>query len=153
MIEEEGIVAEVQGGVAKVEILKKSACEQCAASGTCHPGDQELMEADNPLGAVKGQKVKVVVAPQLYLKASIILYGIPMAAMVAGAILGKNAAVAYAGEANSDLWAFIAGMTCLVISFYFIRLYNNKVEKTREYKPVIVEILSRPEDGKAVPTL
>ncbi|OGW38190.1 MAG: hypothetical protein A2X58_05160 [Nitrospirae bacterium GWC2_56_14] len=153
MIEEEGIVAEVQGSVAKVEILKKSACEQCAASGTCHPGDQELMEADNPLGAVKGQKVKVVVAPQLYLKASIILYGIPMAAMVAGAILGKNAAVAYAGEANSDLWAFIAGMTCLVISFYFIRLYNNKVEKTREYKPVIVEILSRPEDGKAVPTL
>jgi sigma-E factor negative regulatory protein RseC len=153
MIEEEGIVAEVQGNIAKVEILKKSACENCAASGTCHPGDQELMEADNPLGAVKGQKVKVVVAPQLYLKASIILYGIPMAAMVAGAILGKNAAVAYAGEANSDLWAFIAGMTCLVISFYFIRLYNNKVEKTREYKPVIVEILSRPEDGKAVPTL
>ena len=153
MIEEEGIVAEVQGNIAKVEILKKSACEQCAASGTCHPGDQELMEADNPLGAVKGQKVKVVVAPQLYLKASIILYGIPMAAMVAGAILGKNAAIAYVGEANSGLWAFITGMTCLVISFYFIRLYNNKVEKTREYKPVIVEILSRPDDGKAAPTL
>jgi sigma-E factor negative regulatory protein RseC len=153
MIEEEGIVAEVQGSVAKVAILKKSACENCAASGTCHPGDQELMEADNPLGAVKGQKVKVVVAPQLYLKASIILYGIPMAAMVAGAILGKNTAIAFIGEANSDLWAFIAGMTCLVISFYFIRLYNNKVEKTREYKPVIVEILSRPEDGKEVPTL
>ena len=49
------------------------------------------MEADNPLGAVKGQKVKVVLAPQIYLKASIILYGIPMVAMVAGAILGKNA--------------------------------------------------------------
>jgi positive regulator of sigma E activity len=64
-----------------------------------------------------------------------------MVAMVAGAILGKNAARTIAGEANSDLWAFIAGMTCLVISFYFIRLYNNKVEKTREYKPVIVEIL------------
>ena len=153
MIEEEGIVAEVRGNIARVEILKKGACEKCAASGICHTGDQELMEADNPLGAVKGQKVKVVVAPQLYLKASLILYGIPMAAMVAGAILGKNAAVAYIGEANSDLWAFIAGMTCLVISFYFIRLYNNKVEQTREYKPVIVEILSRPEDGKAVPPL
>ena len=153
MIEEEGIVAEVHGSSAKVEILKKSACEKCAASGTCHPGDQELMEADNPLGAVKGQKVMVVVAPQLYLKASIILYGIPMVAMVSGAILGKNAAIALTGEANSDLWAFIAGMICLVISFYFIRLYNNKVEKTREYKPVIVAILSRSEDGKVVPTL
>jgi sigma-E factor negative regulatory protein RseC len=153
MIEEEGIVAEVHGTIAKVEILKKSACENCSASGTCHPGDQDLMEADNPLGAVKGQRVKVVVAPQVYLKASLILYGIPMVAMVTGAILGKNAAVAYVGEPNSDLWAFIAGMTCLVISFLFIRLYNNKVEKTREYKPVIVEILSRSEDGKVVPPL
>ncbi len=153
MIEEEGIVAEIQGSSAKVEILKKSACEKCSAAGVCHPGDQELMEADNPLGAIKGQRVMVVVAPQLYLKASIILYGIPMVAMVSGAILGKNAAIAYVGEANSDLWAFIVGMTCLAISFYFIRLYNNKVEKTREYKPVIVAILSRPEDGKVAPTL
>lgn len=153
MIEEEGIVEEVQGGIAKVALLKKSACENCAASGTCHPGEKELMEADNPLGAVKGEKVKVVLAPQIYLKASLILYGIPMVAMVAGAILGKNAAIAFRGEPNSDLWAFIAGMTCLVISFLFIRLYNNKVEKTREYKPVIVEILSRPDDGKVVPTL
>ncbi|HSA77279.1 MAG TPA: SoxR reducing system RseC family protein [Nitrospirota bacterium] len=142
MIEEEGIVAEVEGSVAKVAILKKSACEQCAASGVCHPGDQSYMEAVNPLGAVRGQKVKVVVAPQLYLKASIILYGIPMAAFIGGAILAKNVAVLYGAEANSDLWAFVAGAICLLISFFFIRMYNKKVEKTQKYKPVIVEILS-----------
>ncbi|MGE5173517.1 MAG: SoxR reducing system RseC family protein [Betaproteobacteria bacterium] len=141
MIEEEGIVAETEGGIAKVAILKKSACEQCAASGVCHPGDQDFMEAANPLGAVKGQKVKVVVAPQMYLKASIILYGIPMAALVAGAIVAKNIAAHYVGEQNSDLWAFIGGMVCTVISFLFIRAYNKKVEKTQKYKPVIVEIL------------
>lgn len=141
MIEEEGIVAEVEGDIAKVAILKKSACEQCAAAGVCHPGDQEYMEASNPLGAKKGQKVKVVVAPQVYLKASIILYGVPMAALVGGAIIAKNLAMQYGSEANSDLWAFIAGMACMLVSFVFIRRYNKKVEKTREYKPVIVEIL------------
>ncbi|HEX9021754.1 MAG TPA: SoxR reducing system RseC family protein [Nitrospirota bacterium] len=142
MIEEEGIVAEIEGDVAKVSILKKSACEQCAASGVCHPGDTELMEAVNPLGAKKGQKVKVVVAPQMYLKASIILYGVPMAVFIAAAILGKNLAVKFGAEANSDLWAFVAGAVSLVVSFFFIRLYNKKVEKTQQYKPVIVEILS-----------
>lgn len=142
MIEEEGIVAEVEGDSAKVAILKKSACESCAASGVCHPGDQELMEAANPLGAKKGQKVKVVIAPQVYLKASIILYGIPMAVFIAAAIIGKNLAVQFGTEANSDLWAFIAGMACLLISFVFIRAYNKKVEKSQQYKPVIVEILS-----------
>ena len=140
MIEEEGIVAEIEGDIAKVAVLKKSACEQCAASGVCHPGDQEYLEASNPLGAKKGQKVKIVLAPQIYLKASIILYGIPMAALIAGAIVAKNLALK-AGAQNSDLWAFGAGMICLFISFLFIRSYNNKVEKTEKYKPMIVEIL------------
>lgn len=143
MIEEEGIVVEVQGDVAKVAIVKKSSCEKCAASGVCHPGDGEdsSMEASNLLGAKKGQRVKVVVAPQVYLKASIILYGIPMAVFIAAAILGKNLGLKYGTEANSDLWAFISGMTFMVISFVFIKRYNTKVEKTQEYKPLIVEIL------------
>jgi len=142
MIEEEGVVAEIEDDIARVAILTKSACEQCAASGVCHPGDQEYLEAANPLGAKKGQKVKVVLAPQVYLKASIILYGIPMAALIAGAIIGKNISIRYVGEQNSDLWAFIAGAVCMLVSFIFIRSYNKKVEKTQKYKPVIVEILS-----------
>jgi len=142
MIEEEGIVAEIEGDIAKVAILKKSACEQCSAAGVCHPGDQEYMDAANPLGAVKGQKVKVVIAPQMYLKASIILYGIPMVALITGAIIAKNIAARYVGEDGSDLWAFLAGMALMLVSFFFIRVYNNKVEKTQKYKPVIVEILS-----------
>jgi sigma-E factor negative regulatory protein RseC len=142
MIEEEGIVSETADGMAKVAITKKSSCEKCAASGMCHPGDEDLMEAANPLGAQKGQKVKVVIAPQMYLKASIILYGIPMAVFIAAAIGGKNLAIGTGSEAHSDLWAFVAGTIALVISFLFIRAYNNKVEKTQKYKPVIVEILS-----------
>ncbi len=134
---------EAHDGLAKVAVLTKSACEKCASSGVCHPqGEDSFMEASNPLGAKKGQKVKVVLAPQLYLKASIIVYGIPMAVFIAAAIIAKNLAVRYGSEANSDLWAFAAGMTCLVICFFFIRSYNKKVERTREYKPVIVEILS-----------
>ncbi len=142
MIEEEGIVVETEGGVAKVSVLKKSACEQCAASGVCHPGDTEFLEASNPLNAKAGQKVKVVLAPQIYLKASIILYGLPMAALISGAIIAKKIASAYVGDQDSDLWAFLAGAACTVVTFFFIRSYNKKVEKTQEYKPVIVEILS-----------
>jgi len=142
MIEEEGIVAEIVDGMAKVAIMKKSACEQCAAAGVCHPGEQDLMEAVNPLGAKKGQKVKVVVAPQVYLKASMILYGIPMTVFIAGAIIAKNLAIRAGHEAGSDLWAFLAGTACLLASFFFIRSYSKKVERTQKYKPVIVEILS-----------
>jgi sigma-E factor negative regulatory protein RseC len=141
MIEEEGIVVEVTASGAKVSILAKSACEKCSASEVCHPGDQEYMEAANPLGAKKGQKVKVVLAPQVYLKASIILYGIPMVFFVAAAVAGKNLGLRYGTESASDLWAFIAGMVSVTVSFLFIWMYNKKVEKTPQYKPVIAEIL------------
>ncbi len=142
MIEEEGMVMETTGDIAKIAILTKSACEKCAASDTCHPREgDKLMEASNPLNAKKGQRVKVVLAPQVYLKAAIIVYGIPVTAFIAAAIVAKNLTLASAGEKGSDLWAFLAGLVCLVISFFFIRGYNKKVERTREYKPVIVEIL------------
>ena len=99
------------------------------------------MEAANPLNARKGQKVKVILAPQVYLKAAIIIYGIPVTAFIAAAIIAKNLTVGSDGEQRSDLWAFVAGAVALVVSFFFIRRYNKKVEKTQEYKPTIVEIL------------
>lgn len=141
MIEEEGMVIEADGSTAKVAVLKKSACESCAAAGVCHPGDQEYLEASNPLGAKKGQKVKVVLAPQVYLKASLVLYGLPITALIAGAIIAKNIAMRQGAEPASDLWAFAGGMVCMFVSFVFVRLYNKKVERTKEYQPVIVEIL------------
>jgi sigma-E factor negative regulatory protein RseC len=141
MIEEEGIVVETNGDLAKVSIVAKSACDNCSASNVCHPGEQEYMEASNPVGAKKGQKVNLVVAPQAYLKASIILYGIPMTVFVAAAIIGKNLGLRYGTEAGSDLWAFIAGVAALLVSFIYIKRYNNKVEKTQQYKPIVVEIL------------
>lgn len=142
MIEEEGVIIETSGDVAKVAVMKKGACESCASSGVCHPGDEEsYMEATNPLNAKKGQRVKVVLAPQLYLKASIILYGVPVTVFVTAAIIGKNLAEAFVPGSDSDLWAFLAGSVCMIVSFLFIKRYNKKVERTREYKPVIMEIL------------
>jgi len=142
MIEEEGIVMETHGGIAKIAIVTKSACEKCASASTCHPeGPDSLMEAANPLNAKKGQKVKVILAPQVYLKAALIIYGIPVTAFITAAIIAKNLTVGFAGDRGSDLWAFVAGALCLVVSFFFIRSYNKKVEKTQAYKPMIVEIL------------
>jgi len=83
----------------------------------------------------------VVLAPQVYLKAAIIIYGIPVGAFIAAAVIAKNLTMGAAGDKGSDLWAFIAGSVCLAVSFFFIRRYNKKVEKTQEYKPMIVEIL------------
>ena len=100
------------------------------------------MEAANPLGAQKGQKVKVVIAPQFYLKASHHSLRHSHGGIYSRRDRCEKDRHKSGSEANSDLWAFFAGMLCLVISFLFIRRYNKKVEKSQKYKPVIVEILS-----------
>jgi positive regulator of sigma E activity len=145
MIEEEGVVIAVEGKTAKVSVLKKSACESCAAAGVCHPqdADRSLLTADNPLHAMQGQRVKVLLAPQVYLKrSSLIQYGVPAAALVSGAIIAKNLAMRFGGEAQSDLWALFGGTACLLFGYGFIRIQNKKVEQLPNYKPIIVEILS-----------
>lgn len=145
MIEEEGMVIAVEGNTARVSVLKKSACESCAAAGVCHPQDTDrsVLLADNPLKAVPGQKVKVLLAAQVYLQQSFLVqYGVPVAACIGGAIIAKNLSMRFAGEAYSDLWAFFSGTVCLLAAFIFIRIRNRKTAKAPKYKPVIVEILS-----------
>lgn len=147
MIEEEGVVVGISGGNATVEILRKSACESCAAAGICHPRDanKSFMEAANPLRAVPGQKVRVELKPQSYLQMAIVLYGVPLAALVTGAIVAKNLSLYTSGGEHSDRWAFYTGIVCMIVSFVSIRLYAKKVMKKPQYKPVIREILSERE--------
>lgn len=141
MLEEEGIVIETLGPKAKVQIEKKSACASCSAAHVCHPPEQDLLEADNPIGAVKGQKVKIIVQPDQYLKASIILYGVPLVVFLGVVVLGKILAVQLAGELYSDLWAFLAACAGTFLTYMLIVRYHRKSNRIHAYDPVISEII------------
>ncbi len=99
------------------------------------------MEAANPLKAIPGQKVLIELRPQIYMQMPIVLYGIPLASLVSGAIIAKKLSLHAAAGSASDWWAFFAGITCMVISYASIRAYAHKIRKTPKFKPVIREIL------------
>lgn len=141
MLEEEGIVIEALGLKAKVQVEKRSACESCSAAAICHPPEHDYLEANNPIGAVKGQKVKVIVQPDQYLKASIILYGIPLVIFLGLVVIGKILAVRLVGELYSDLWAFIAACVGTFLTYMLIVRYHEKSHRSHAYDPVISEII------------
>ena len=91
MIEETGVVTKAEGITAKVLVQKRGSCESCAATGVCESskGGMEI-EALNPVQARVGQRVKVSIKPQVYLKGTMLIYGLPLIALLAGAILGKD---------------------------------------------------------------
>jgi sigma-E factor negative regulatory protein RseC len=141
-MEEIGVVIETEGIMARVRVQKSGACDACAAAGTCKPSEETAeLEAFNPIMAKVGQTVRLALKPQLYLKASIIVYGLPVAALIGGAILGKNIGESYFKGTNSDLIAAAFGFGALIISFIIIKLWSSNVEKKEEYRPVIEEII------------
>ena len=142
MIEEIGIVTKTDGIMAKVAVQKKGTCEGCGVKGVCETqGEGAEIEALNPVDAKVGQTVKVSIKAQVYLKGTMLVYGIPVIALIAGAIFGKNIGEAYFRETSSDLIAAITGFGSLFLSFLIIKIWTRTFETKTEYKPVIEEII------------
>ncbi len=144
MINETGTVTKVDGIMALVAVQKKSSCEGCTAGGACKTtAEGAEIEALNPVHAGVGQIVRLSIAPYTYLKGTMLIYGIPVVVLIAGAIAGKNIGDTYFPSINSDLIAAIAGFGLLVLSLLGIKIWSNKMDSNTEYKPVIEEIIDR----------
>lgn len=143
MIEEEGIVIQTFDDKAKVKTIRSSVCEGCASASFCHPekGTEMIMEVVNNIHAKVGERVKIGLKPGVYLKASFLVYMVPIIVFIIGAIIGKELAVYVSYSKDSDLFAIISGVILLIPTFIAMRLYNRKIEKDRSYQPVILEVM------------
>jgi sigma-E factor negative regulatory protein RseC len=141
IVEEVGIIKNIDGMTATVSIPRKSACEGCSFSA-CKAGEEGmLIEALNPVNAGVGQKVRIVMKPYTYLKGSAIVYGIPAIALVAGAVLGKEVLSRYFVRTDPDILSAITGFIAFALSFLFIKVWSKKTAEKEDIKPVIEEIL------------
>lgn len=141
-MEETGVVKIVTGPVATVTVAKKSMCENCTA-GTCLLTNEgaELV-ALNKAGAKVGQTVRVALTPYTYLKGSLVVYGLPAAMLVIGAVVGKHFSPRVFESIDPELGSALFGFGFFAVSFLLIKLWSMGAEKKTEYRPVVVEIIS-----------
>ncbi len=141
-LEEEGIVVEVRDDRAVVAVTGGSACDKCPSASLCKgDGEQKTLTAVNPFNAKAGDRVRVVMHSQMYLKGTMLVYGIPMVLFIGGAMLGKFMADHYFPDWNADLTAAGVGTLLLVLSFGAAKVWSRKVEGNEAYLPVIEKIL------------
>jgi len=141
-LEEEGIVTEITEDRAVVAVTGGGACDHCPSASVCKgDGDQRTITAVNPLHAKEGDRVRVVMHSQMYLKGTVIVYGLPMVLFIAGSLLGKYLADHYFQNWNADLMAAGVGTCLLVLSFGLAKLWSKSVEGNEDYLPVIEKIL------------
>lgn len=143
-MKEIGIVQTLKGKNAIVAIKRHAACENC---GACHVGKEKMtMEATarNDAGAQIGDEVAVEMEFANVIKATSIMYGIPLIAFVIGCALGYFLALTMA--LDMVLVPFFSGIFLTVISYLVIRAFDKKGAFNAKYEPVITTVETKQEE-------
>lgn len=144
MIEEQAIVVEAGDGYAWVETRQRSACGACSASEGCGTaalarlwGERRArVRAISALPLQSGDAVIVGLAEGALLRGALLVYLLPLALLLAGALLGQ-AAFAGAGEEP----AIVAGAAGLGLGCLAARVWSRRLRGDGRFQPVVVRRL------------
>ncbi len=135
-----GKVVSRVGTRATVRVVMGGGCAGCASHGTCMSSgrvDREI-EVLNDCHASEGDTVVFVADPGKVVLASILLWVVPILAMIAGYLAGE----AFGGGVVSIIVAFV----CLALSFGALALVNRMAAGGRMFHPRIVAVVGPDDD-------
>jgi sigma-E factor negative regulatory protein RseC len=141
MVIEEGVIEKTSHGKAVIRIRKSAACATCGSRDTCEVvSDKEmLIEVANDLQAKLGDHVEISMPSSSLLKLSLLVYFLPVVALVVGACLG--AAWAQSFHVQTTLASIFGGGFAMAIVFCVLKWLDRVIRPKGEYQPRITRIL------------
>jgi sigma-E factor negative regulatory protein RseC len=143
MATEEGIVTKIESAAtAWVKTTRSGACKSCSARSSCHSlggGEESEVEAINRAGAQIGQKVLLSFDTSPLLKATFLLYMLPILTLMAGAFVGQQLAADF--HLDPSFSAAVLGFLCFGLTIVFVRAKGNNLAKREEYRPKIIRVI------------
>ena len=138
-----GIVKSVEGNMAKVSVGVGPGCCGSCQRDYCDIKTTRWIETEaiNPVNAKVGEKVRVNMKSLAFLKKVLVLYALPIVALLTGAVLGRAYLPAYFRGTSPDVLSAAGGFFLFLISLLTARLYSRKMEKKTDRKPVIESII------------
>ncbi|MEH6443379.1 MAG: SoxR reducing system RseC family protein [Oceanospirillaceae bacterium] len=144
MIEEKALIVAISENEVTIAAARNSACGQCASKSDC--GQSSIaqwaaskmvnMEVKKPLNLALeiGDTVLVGINEQSFLKASLLLYFLPLVVMfIAGAL---------ATSVDALEWqVIVSAFLGLFWSFYLVRLVSKKLEQRSVYQMLILDVV------------
>ncbi|MDO9462404.1 MAG: SoxR reducing system RseC family protein [Deltaproteobacteria bacterium] len=139
--EEEGEVIAVEGNQAKIRVRRSQTCDSCSSSSSCgwFGKDEMVLTALNSAGASKGQKVRVSFKVEGQVKASFILYLIPVVGLVTGALIGYS----FQFLGDKEISAAVFSLLFVALTFLGIKYYTHiRYAKDQSYIPKITKVVA-----------
>jgi len=129
-MEQVGQVVAVDGDIATVVVRRHDVCGKCGACGAVlSGGGANYVLARNMANAQVGQSVKMVTDTGKVLKASFVVYIIPILALLAGIWLGQQVRVLQDIFARKELAGVVLGFIFMLLSYLAVRGYDRRVAK------------------------
>jgi sigma-E factor negative regulatory protein RseC len=149
VLREEVLVVAVDGVYAMVSSQRKSACGSCHAEPSCSvlsggggKRDTEI-RAMNPIGAEVGQRVELEISEQQFLKASFLVYVLPVISLILFGVFGRYLAERFGVVPDmAEGVGGLSGVVALVLTFWGLSKLNDHIEGDDSRRPVIRRVLT-----------
>ena len=145
MIEEQAIVTGLDGDLAMIQMQRHSACSHCELSKGCGTGaiGRMLGHRSKPLAIRNnfnlkvGDSVLLGLPDKAFLKASLLIYGLPLIALMGGGLLAQWAVAE--SELSVIIFSTVGFITALSLSGIIAKKYFS-----RQFDPHILEVGGEP---------
>jgi positive regulator of sigma E activity len=145
---ETGRVLSTQPGKAVVRIPRSKECAGCHGCSMIDAEQGMVAEVENPLGASPGDEVRIETrGVEGKLKAALLLFGLPMAMLLAGAIASQPLFRALGLAAAAEGLGVLAGLVLMAAAFALLH-YARKRKGRQPVRSRIVEILGPSQAGE-----
>jgi sigma-E factor negative regulatory protein RseC len=147
LIEERAEVLAAADGFAVVETHRTAACGSCSQTGGC--GNSLLasvfgsrasrIRVLNPVNARPGERVVIGLKPNMLVKASLIVYLLPLSLLLLSAVTGE-AVARYLGIVSTEIFAIFCGLFGLLAGLAWLRHLSQASLDAEAYQAVILRV-------------
>jgi sigma-E factor negative regulatory protein RseC len=147
MIEEQAIVTGLDGDLAMIQMQRHSTCSHCELSKGCGTGAigrmlghrSKPLAIGNKFDLKAGDSVLLGLPERAFLKASLLIYGLPLAALIGGGMLAQWTIVE--SEMSVIIFSTAGFTTALWLSGLIAKKYYSQ-----QFNPRVLEIRGEPKD-------
>jgi sigma-E factor negative regulatory protein RseC len=147
MLEERGIVIELDNQFAIVKTIRHSSCGNCAANKGCGTASlssffgqkANYVRVVNKLAAKVGDQVVIGLQEQALLKSSLMLYLLPLLCLFI-AVLGYEFLVTTFQWPNYELLTVLVGLSGLFFGLKWVKYTTANLLKDARYHPVMLKM-------------
>ena len=139
MLEERGQVIAVEQGAVRVRVNRQSACGSCQAKVACGQGLMQAMQSEychevraiTDLHLQEGDFVVIGVSEDLLLRSALMVYLLPLLALIAGAVLGQQIGL-------TEGWSILLASVAFAASGFYLYRFNERNTNNTDLIPVVL---------------